>query len=147
ARVGDQAVSRGRRDRRPPRSRSRHAPRRRNRARARDVRTARAAARPAARRSFSRRARPHAGGRRRVASGTSNIKLVWGSIAFAGVRASGLPAQDPAELVLKRTTHPRVPVETSQLWLAPDAALVARLGAGAMNEFTTAVKLEVDGNF
>src|SRR5262249_39065861 len=43
--------------------------------------------------------------------------------------------------------HRRLRVEASRLWLAPDAALVARLSGGAMNEFTAAVKLEVDGNF
>src|SRR5438874_12506870 len=76
------------------------------------------------------------------------MKHLSSLLLFATALLSASPrAQESADAALKRTNHPRVPVETSQLWLAPDAALVARMGAGAMNEFTTAVKLEVDGNF
>jgi len=76
------------------------------------------------------------------------MKRLWIPLLAAAVLLSSAPrAQDAGDPALKRTNHPRLPGETSQLWLAPDAALVARMGAGAMNEFTTAVKLEVDGNF
>src|SRR5262249_55214818 len=76
------------------------------------------------------------------------MKQVPFALVFAAVLLSpATRAQEVADTVLRPTNHPRLPVEASQLWLAPDAALVARLSAGAMNEFTTAVKLEVDGNF
>jgi peptidoglycan lytic transglycosylase len=47
--------------------------------------------------------------------------------------------------VLKPTNHPRLPGQLSLLWLAPDQARAPR--TAAQNDFTTAVKLEVDGNF
>ena len=72
--------------------------------------------------------------------------MVLFSAAAAGV-STAARAQDAVEPALKPTNHPRLSADVSQLWLAPDAALVARMGSGAMNEFTTAVKLEVDGNF
>src|SRR5438034_2058438 len=82
------------------------------------------------------------------ASRISHMKHLWPLTLIATALLSAPPrAQDVADATLKPTNHPRLPVETSQLWLAPDAALIARVGAGAMNEFTTAVKLEVDGNF
>ena len=72
--------------------------------------------------------------------------MVLFSAAAAGV-STAARAQDAVEPALKPTNHPRLSADVSRLWLAPDAALVARMGSGAMNEFTTAVKLEVDGNF
>ena len=76
------------------------------------------------------------------------MKQICTGVVFAAVVLStATRAQDVADTPLKPTNHPRLPAEASQLWLAPDAALVARLGSGAMNEFTSAVKLEVDGNF
>src|SRR5437773_1235338 len=59
--------------------------------------------------------------------------------------------QQPAEVgassgpFLKPTNHARVPGQLSLLWLAPAKARVPR--TAAQNDFTTAVKLEVDGNF
>ena len=77
-----------------------------------------------------------------------HMKQLWFTLVCVALLPSTAPrAQDVADGALKRTNHPRLPSDTSQLWLAPDAALVARMGTGAMNEFTTAVKLEVDGNF
>src|SRR5213593_5031596 len=81
------------------------------------------------------------------ASRISNMKHLWPLLLFATVLLSASPRAQDVTDALKPTNHPRLPVDSSHLWLAPDAALVARLGAGTMNEFTTAVKLEVDGNF
>jgi soluble lytic murein transglycosylase len=59
--------------------------------------------------------------------------------------------QQPVEVgassgpILKPTNHPRVPGQLSLLWLAPAKAGVPR--TAAQDDFTTAVKLEVDGNF
>jgi len=76
------------------------------------------------------------------------------ALAFAAAFVAGhaVPrAQPPAdagvEAALKPTTHPRVPAEATQLWLAPDAAARAATRGAAIAEFTQAVKLEVDNNF
>src|SRR5512132_2561707 len=45
---------------------------------------------------------------------------------------------------LRPTSHPRLPTDPSELWLAP-ARKVPR--TAAMNDFATAVKLEVDSDF
>jgi len=55
-------------------------------------------------------------------------------------------AQQPAASIeLKPTNHPRVPVDASQLWLAPLPSAAAR--ASAASGLASAVKLEVDGDF
>src|SRR4051794_21201672 len=76
------------------------------------------------------------------------------ALAFAAAFVVGHAAphaQEPAdasvEAALKPTTHPRLPAETAQLWLAPDAAARAATRGAAVAEFTQAVKLEGDGNF
>ena len=78
------------------------------------------------------------------------------ALAFAAAILVGhaVPrAQQPAtadasvEAALKPTTHPRLPPEPSQLWLAPDAAARAATRGAAIADFTQAVKLEVDNNF
>ena len=55
-------------------------------------------------------------------------------------------AQQPAvnAPVLKPTSHPRLPAELPQFWLAPSKA---RAVTPAMTDLAAAVKLEVDGNF
>src|SRR5476649_2044389 len=55
------------------------------------------------------------------------------------------PPVDTGEIVLNPTNHPRLPADPSQLWLAPAKTTVAR--TPAINDFVTAVKLEVDSNF
>ncbi len=63
-------------------------------------------------------------------------------IPTAAARAQQAPAG--GNVVLKPTSHPKLPAEVSQLWLAP-AARTAR--TAALNDFNTGVKLEVDSNF
>src|ERR1700738_1297842 len=56
-------------------------------------------------------------------------------------------AQQPpaaAAAVLKPTSHPRLPGELSQLWLAPVSHGVR---TAALSDFAIGVKLEVDSNF
>ncbi|PYR38846.1 MAG: hypothetical protein DMF93_15330 [Acidobacteria bacterium] len=66
-------------------------------------------------------------------------------LAFAAApRAQQTADADPA---LKATVHPRLPVDPSLLWLAPDAAARADARSAAFGEFTQAVKLEVENNF
>jgi soluble lytic murein transglycosylase len=61
-------------------------------------------------------------------------------------RAQQAPAPgDSGEPALRPTIHPRLPADLSQLWLAPVKARTPR--TAAMNELTSAVKLEVDANF
>jgi peptidoglycan lytic transglycosylase len=55
------------------------------------------------------------------------------------------PAPAAGAVVLKPTNHPRVPTELSQLWLVPVTRTTVR--PAALNDFSMAVKLEVDSNF
>jgi soluble lytic murein transglycosylase len=50
-----------------------------------------------------------------------------------------------AAAALKPTNHPPLPADVSQLWMAPPRARAPR--SAPLNDFATAVKLEVDGNF
>ena len=61
----------------------------------------------------------------------------------AAPRAQQAPAA--RDVVVQPTSHPRLPGELSQLWLAPASRGAAR--TAALNEFATGVKLEVDSNF
>ena len=61
--------------------------------------------------------------------------------AAASTRAQQPPATDA--VVLKPTSHPRLPGELSQLWLAP----IAPVRTAALNDFAAGVQLEVDSNF
>ncbi|HEX3645778.1 MAG TPA: transglycosylase SLT domain-containing protein [Vicinamibacterales bacterium] len=54
------------------------------------------------------------------------------------------PPPAAAAVVLKPTSHPRLPSELSQLWLAPVSRGVR---TGALSDFAIGVKLEVDSNF
>src|SRR5262249_7697640 len=56
-------------------------------------------------------------------------------------------AHPPIEAGPKATNHPRLAGDSSQLWLAPDAAARAATRGPAVTDFTQAVKLEVDNNF
>src|SRR3982751_4702698 len=81
---------------------------------------------------------------------TLSVALAFAAALFAGHAAplAQQPASDASvEAALKPTTHPRLPAEASQLWLAPDAAARAATRGAAIAEFTQAVKLEVDNNF
>jgi peptidoglycan lytic transglycosylase len=69
-------------------------------------------------------------------------------VGHAAPRAQQLAAAEASvEAALKPTTHPRLPAEPAQLWLAPDAAARAATRGAAIAEFAQAVKLEVDNNF
>ena len=69
-------------------------------------------------------------------------------VCNAAPRAQQPPVADASiEAALKPTAHPRLPVEASQLWLAPDGAARAATRGPAIALFTQAVKLEVDNNF
>ena len=54
------------------------------------------------------------------------------------------PSPPAAGVVLKPTSHPRLPGELSQLWLAPVSRGVR---TAALTDFAIGVKLEVDSNF
>ena len=68
------------------------------------------------------------------------------------IPAASIRAQAPAvpgapaggDLVLKPTNHPRLPVDPSDVWLVPTRPVPR---TAVVNEFVTAVKLEVDSNF
>jgi soluble lytic murein transglycosylase len=62
----------------------------------------------------------------------------------AATRAQQPPPPAAAGVVLKPTSHPRVPGELSQLWLAPVSHGVR---TAALTDFAIGVKLEVDSNF
>ena len=69
-------------------------------------------------------------------------------VGHAAPRAQQPAAGDASvDAALKPTTHPRLPAEPSQLWLAPDAAARAATRGAAVADFSQAVKLEVDNNF
>jgi len=73
--------------------------------------------------------------------------LALGLVALGSVGPSAEQSGNPpssAEVVLLPTNHPPVPADVSQLWMAPAKA---RPLSVALNQFRTAVKLEVDGNF
>jgi soluble lytic murein transglycosylase len=62
----------------------------------------------------------------------------------AAPRAQQPPPPAAAGVVLKPTSHPRLPGELSQLWLAPVSHGVR---TAALTDFAIGVKLEVDSNF
>ncbi len=124
--------------------------------------------RASARRLFSRRTGAHPRRRRRQPARIGKLiyNLEFGNsrltmnrkglfaLAFGAAllvpavapRAQQAPAPgDATEPVLRPTNHPRLPADLSQLWLAPVKARTVR--TVAMNDFATAVKLEVDTNF
>jgi peptidoglycan lytic transglycosylase len=69
-------------------------------------------------------------------------------VCVAAPHAQQAAAPDPAvEAALKPTSHQRLPADSSQLWLAPDAAARAAARGAVVTEFTQAVKLEVENNF
>src|SRR5262245_40278677 len=66
----------------------------------------------------------------------------------AAPRAQQAAAPEPGiEATLKPTSHPQLPSDPSQLWLAPDAEARAAARGSVAAEFAQAVKLEVDNNF
>src|SRR3954470_24601753 len=81
---------------------------------------------------------------------TLSVALAFGAAILVGhaVPRAQQPAGDTSvEAALKPTTHPRLPADASQLWLAPDAAARTAARGAAVAEFTQAVKFEVDNNF
>jgi soluble lytic murein transglycosylase len=75
--------------------------------------------------------------------GTALLVVTVGLLAVASAPRAQQPA--PSPVTLAPTNHPRLPRDVSRLWLAPEPGRVTR--TPAQNEFITAVKLEVDGNF
>ena len=75
--------------------------------------------------------------------------LFWlaliGGLLIAGTSGRAQQQAAGGDVVLKSTSHPRLPVELSQLWLAPVGRDTAR--PAALNEFLSGVKLEVDSNY
>ena len=71
--------------------------------------------------------------------------LVAAVLAPAAAPRAQATAPGGGDVVLKPTSHPRLPSELSQLWLAPPSRMPAR--SAALNDFATGVKLEVDSNF
>src|SRR5215218_8995905 len=69
------------------------------------------------------------------------VAVVTAPPAAPGASQVAVPGPD---VVLKPTNHPRLPVDPSELWLAPPRKVVR---TAAMNDFATAVKLEVDSEF
>jgi soluble lytic murein transglycosylase len=78
-------------------------------------------------------------------SGRTFFGLVVVAAVLAPGRAPHAQAPAAAEVVLKPTSHPRLPGELSQLWLAPTSRGTVR--SAALNDFAVGVKLEVDSNF
>jgi soluble lytic murein transglycosylase len=72
------------------------------------------------------------------------LALLLAALAIGG---AGLRAQQTAAPALKPTSHPRVPADASELWLAPDAAAVRAARTAPLPDFNAAVKLEVENNF
>src|SRR4051812_3117029 len=77
---------------------------------------------------------------------TTIFALVVTSVVLAPVATpAAAPQQTPStEVVLLPTNHPSVPADLSRLWFAPAAPAVL---ASTLEDFTRAVKLEVEGNF
>ena len=78
----------------------------------------------------------------------SILGLTLGLVAAGGLRAphaqQGTPTPAPGTVTLRPTNHPHLPADASQLWMAPDRN---HTHTAAMNEFSAAVKLEVDVNY
>ena len=72
----------------------------------------------------------------------AGLTLIAALLSPGGVTRAQQPAA--ADAALKPTSHPPLPSELSQLWLAPPAHVTR---TAVMNEFAAAVKLEVDNNF
>ena len=65
-----------------------------------------------------------------------------GPVAAPHAQQPGGPSDDST---LKPTNHPPLPADVSQLWMAPPRTRAPR--SAAANEFASAVKFEVDGDF
>src|SRR6267143_1919288 len=66
------------------------------------------------------------------------------SVSAAAPRPQAAASADGGA-ALKPTIHPSLPADLTQLWMAPSRARSPR--PASVNEFTNAVKLEVDGDF
>ena len=67
------------------------------------------------------------------------------SVPAAAPRAQQTGASADGDALLKPTIHSPLPADLTQLWMAPSRARSPR--PASVNEFTDAVKLEVDGDF
>ena len=67
------------------------------------------------------------------------------SVPAAAPRAQQTGASADGDAPLKPTIHSPLPADLTQLWMAPSRARSPR--PASVNEFTDAVKLEVDGDF
>ena len=66
------------------------------------------------------------------------------AVLFAPIIVTRAQQPSPSgDIALKPTSHPKLPAELSQLWLAP----VSTARPPALDAFATGVKLEVDSNF
>src|SRR6188474_743479 len=70
--------------------------------------------------------------------------LTLAAVISAPAAAPRAQSASPPDIVLKPTSHPRLPTDRSELWLAPSRKVVR---TQAMTDFATAVKLEVDSDF
>ncbi len=70
---------------------------------------------------------------------------LWMPAASMRAQAPAVPgAPAGGDVVIKPTNHPRLPRDPSDVWLVPSKPLPR---TAVVNEFVTAVKLEVDSNF
>src|SRR2546428_13739735 len=67
------------------------------------------------------------------------------SVPAAAPRAQQAGASADGDAALKPTSHPPLPADLTQLWMAPSRARSPR--PASVNEFTDAIKLEADGDF
>jgi len=68
------------------------------------------------------------------------LALVVVAAFTSAPRAQQAAATDAVDVALKPTAHPRLPADSTQLWMVP-------VRKATPNEFSAAVKLEVDGDF
>ena len=68
------------------------------------------------------------------------LALVVVAAFTSAPHAQQAAATDAVDVALKPTAHPRLPADSTQLWMVP-------VRKAAPNEFSAAVKLEVDGDF
>jgi soluble lytic murein transglycosylase len=73
----------------------------------------------------------------------AGVTLIAALLAGASPRAQAPTGATPGGIVLKPTSHPRLPSELSQLWLAP----MSSSRPPALDAFAAGVKLEVESNF
>ena len=68
------------------------------------------------------------------------LALVVAAAFTSAPHAQQAASTDAVDVALKPTAHPRLPADSTQLWMVP-------VRKASPNEFSAAVKLEVDGDF